>query len=133
MNASELRDKSVADLNSELHELLREQFNLRMQQATGQLAKPHLVKQVRRNIARIKTVLNVVSDKMDRTVTVMVERRVRHPLYGKIIRRSTKVHAHDEENSCRVGDTVRVVECRPISKSKTWRLVEIVERAEQEA
>ncbi|NCF09983.1 MAG: 30S ribosomal protein S17 [Gammaproteobacteria bacterium] len=75
----------------------------------------------------------VVSDKMDRTVTVMVERRVRHPLYGKIIRRSTKVHAHDEENSCRVGDTVRVVECRPISKSKTWRLVEIVERAEQEA
>ena len=75
----------------------------------------------------------VGSDKMDRTVTVMVERRVRHPLYGKIIRRSTKVHAHDEENSCRVGDTVRVVECRPISKSKTWRLVEIVERAEQEA
>ena len=75
----------------------------------------------------------VVSDKMDRTVTVMVERRVRHPLYGKIIRRSTKVHAHDEENSCRVGDTVRVVECRPISKSKTWRLVENVERAEQEA
>ena len=75
----------------------------------------------------------VVSDKMDRTVTVKVERRVRHPLYGKIIRRSTKVHAHDEENSCRIGDTVRVVECRPISKSKTWRLVEIVERAEQEA
>ena len=75
----------------------------------------------------------VVSDKMDRTITVRVERRVRHPLYGKIIRRSTKVHAHDEENSCRIGDTVRVVECRPISKSKTWRLVEIVERAEQEA
>jgi small subunit ribosomal protein S17 len=75
----------------------------------------------------------VVSDKMDRTITVRVERRVRHPLYGKIIRRSTKVHAHDEENSCRVGDTVRVVECRPISKSKTWRLVEILERAELEA
>ena len=74
----------------------------------------------------------VVSNKMDRTVTVMVERRVRHPLYGKFIRRSTKVHAHDEENSCRVGDTVKVVECRPISKSKTWRLVEILERAEQE-
>ena len=75
----------------------------------------------------------VVSDKMDRTITVRVERRVRHPLYGKIIRRSTKVHAHDEENSCRVGDTVKVVECRPISKSKTWRLVEILERAELEA
>lgn len=76
---------------------------------------------------------HVVSDKMNQTVTVMVERRVRHPLYGKIIRRSTKVHAHDEENSCRVGDTVRVQECRPISKSKSWRLLEILERAEQEA
>jgi small subunit ribosomal protein S17 len=75
----------------------------------------------------------VVSDKMNQTVTVLVERRVRHPLYGKIIRRSTKVHAHDEENSCRMGDTVRVQECRPISKSKSWRLVEILERAEQEA
>jgi len=75
----------------------------------------------------------VVSDKMNQTVTVLVERRVRHPLYGKIIRRSTKVHAHDEENSCRVGDTVRVQECRPISKSKSWRLLEILERAEQEA
>ncbi len=75
----------------------------------------------------------VVSDKMNQTVTVLVERRVRHPLYGKIIRRSTKVHAHDEANSCRVGDTVRVQECRPISKSKSWRLLEILERAEQEA
>jgi small subunit ribosomal protein S17 len=75
----------------------------------------------------------VVSDKMNQTVTVVVERRVRHPLYGKIIRRSTKVHAHDEENSCRVGDTVRVQECRPISKSKSWRLLDILERAEQEA
>lgn len=75
----------------------------------------------------------VVSNKMNQTVTVLVERRVRHPLYGKIVRRSTKVHAHDEENSCRVGDTVRVQECRPISKTKSWRLVEIIERAEQEA
>jgi len=75
----------------------------------------------------------VVSNKMNQTVTVLIERRVRHPLYGKIIRRSTKVHAHDEENSCRVGDTVRVQECRPISKTKSWNLVEIIERAEQEA
>jgi small subunit ribosomal protein S17 len=75
----------------------------------------------------------VVSNKMNQTVTVLIERRVRHPLYGKIIRRSTKVHAHDEQNSCRVGDTVRVQECRPISKTKSWNLVEIIERAEQEA
>ena len=75
----------------------------------------------------------VVSDKMNQTVTVLIERTVRHPLYGKIIRRSTKVHAHDADNSCRIGDTVTVQECRPLSKTKTWRLVEILERAEQEA
>jgi len=75
----------------------------------------------------------VVSDKMNQTITVLIERTVRHPLYGKIIRRSTKVHAHDAENACRVGDKVQVQECRPISKTKTWRLVEILERAEQEA
>ena len=75
----------------------------------------------------------VVSNQMNQTVTVLIERRVRHPLYGKIIRRSTKVHAHDEQNSCRIGDTVRVQECRPISKTKSWNLVEIIERAEQEA
>ena len=71
----------------------------------------------------------VVSDKMDKTVTVLVERRVKHPLYGKFIRRSTKVHAHDESNECHVGDTVMVEQCRPLSKTKTWRLVKVLERA----
>jgi small subunit ribosomal protein S17 len=71
----------------------------------------------------------VVSNKMDKTITVLVERRVKHPLYGKFIRRSTKLHAHDENNDCNIGDTVSISECRPISKSKTWRLVEILERA----
>ena len=71
----------------------------------------------------------VVSDKMDKTVTVLVERRVKHPLYGKFIRRSTKVHAHDESNECGIGDIVMVEQCRPLSKSKTWRLVKVVEKA----
>lgn len=71
----------------------------------------------------------VVSDKMDKTITVLVERRVQHPLYGKIIRRSTKLHAHDENNECNVGDVVTVRECRPLSKTKTWVLTTIVERA----
>ncbi len=71
----------------------------------------------------------VVSDKMDKTVTVLVERRVKHPLYGKFIRRSTKVHAHDESNECGIGDLVMVEQCRPLSKSKTWRLVKVVEKA----
>ena len=71
----------------------------------------------------------VVSDRMDKTITVLVERRVQHPIYGKFVRRSTKVHAHDESNDCRIGDVVVVEQCRPISKSKTWRLLQIVERA----
>ena len=71
----------------------------------------------------------VVSDKMDKTITVLVERQVQHPIYGKFIRRSTKVHAHDENNECRTGDMVVVEQCRPLSKTKTWRLVRVVERA----
>ena len=71
----------------------------------------------------------VVSDKMDKTITVLVERQVQHPIYGKFIRRSTKVHAHDENNECRTGDMVVVEQCRPLSKTKTWRLVRVVGRA----
>jgi small subunit ribosomal protein S17 len=71
----------------------------------------------------------VVSDAMEKTITVVIDRRVKHPLYGKFMRRSTKVHAHDETNECRKGDLVRVEQCRPISKTKSCRLVEVVERA----
>ena len=71
----------------------------------------------------------VTSNKADKTVTVMLERQVKHPLYGKYIKRSTKVHAHDEENSCGEGDLVTSSECRPVSKTKSWRVVEILERA----
>ena len=71
----------------------------------------------------------VVSDKMDKTITVLVERQVKHPLYGKFMRRSTKLHAHDETNECREGDVVNITSCRPISKTKTWSLVEVVDRA----
>jgi small subunit ribosomal protein S17 len=71
----------------------------------------------------------VVSDKMDKTVTVLVERQVKHPMYGKYLRRSTKIKVHDEENSCKQGDLVTIAECRPISKNKSWQLVEVIERA----
>ena len=73
----------------------------------------------------------VVSDKMDKTITVKIERRVKHPVYGKYITRSSKVHAHDEENKAGTGDTVLVMESRPLSKSKSWTLVEIVETTAQ--
>ncbi len=71
----------------------------------------------------------VVSNKMDKTVTVLVERLVKHELYGKYIRRSTKLHAHDADNTCNEGDVVRVAECAPMSKTKNWRVVEIIARA----
>jgi len=71
----------------------------------------------------------VVSDKMDKSIVVVVERKVKHPIYGKFVKKTTKFIAHDEKNDCNVGDTVRIMETRPLSKNKCWRLVEIVERA----
>jgi len=73
----------------------------------------------------------VVSDKMDKSIVVLIERRIKHPVYGKMIRRSTKLHAHDELNVCKTGDIVTIKECRPISKTKAWTLVEVVETAGQ--
>ena len=71
----------------------------------------------------------VVSDKMDKTVVIAIEDNVKHPVYGKIIKRTLKVHAHDEKNECGVGDKVKIMETRPLSKTKRWRLVEIIEKA----
>ena len=81
-----------------------------------------------RNLRKTR-VGKVVSDKMDKTVAVAVVDNVKHPLYNKIIKRTYKLKAHDEENTCRIGDRVRVMETRPLSKDKRWRLVEIIERA----
>lgn len=71
----------------------------------------------------------VTSNKMDKTITVAVERKVKHPIYGKFLKKTTKFHAHDETNQCGIGDTVRIMETRPLSKTKCWRLVEVVEKA----
>jgi small subunit ribosomal protein S17 len=82
---------------------------------------------VERNLR--KTKLGVVSsNRMDKTITVKVERKVKHPLYGKFVKKSTKFHAHDEKNECSIGDTVKIMESRPLSKTKKWRLVEVVEK-----
>ena len=151
MKATELRGKDQAALQKELNELLKAQFGLRMQIATQQLTNTAQLKKVRRDIARVKTVMNyegsqmndttktalkrtlvgkVVSDKMDKTVTVLVERHVKHPLYGKIIVRSNKYHAHDETNQAKTGDTVEISEGRPISKTKAWTLTKVVQVAQ---
>lgn len=84
----------------------------------------------KRNLRKVRQG-RVVSDKMDKTVVVAVEDRVRHPLYQRTIRQTKKFKAHDEENKCRIGDIVRIMETRPLSKEKRWRVIEILERAEQ--
>lgn len=86
-------------------------------------------------VAKAKTARTVsgrvISNKMDKTITILVERRMRHPLYGKFISRRTKVHAHDENNECKEGDLVLVQECRPLARTKTWRLLQVLERARE--
>jgi small subunit ribosomal protein S17 len=81
-----------------------------------------------RNLRKTRTGV-VTSDKMAKTITVAVERKVKHPIYGKFIKKTTKFHAHDEKEECGVGDTVTIMETRPLSKTKRWRLVEVVEKA----
>jgi small subunit ribosomal protein S17 len=83
---------------------------------------------VERNLRKTRIGL-VTSNRMDKTITVAVERKVKHPIYGKFVKKTTKFHAHDEKNECTIGDTVRIMETRPLSKLKRWRLVEVVEKA----
>ena len=161
------------ELVAKLREAKEELFNLRFQAATGQLESHGRLQAVRKDIARIYTVMRerelgisavetrrrgdrheregrhehrararrrsagfrktreglVVSDKMDKTVVVAVEDRVKHALYGKVIRRTSKLKAHDEQNACGVGDRVLLMETRPLSATKRWRVVEILEKA----
>ena len=81
-----------------------------------------------RNLRKTRTG-KVISNKMEKTIVVAIEDHVKHPLYGKIVKRTYKLKAHDEENTCNIGDTVKVMETRPLSKDKRWRLVEIIEKA----
>ena len=179
--AAELRGLSRGELNTKVTELKEELFTLRFQAATGQLESHGRLRAVRKDIARIYTVLQerelgivddptlprpptekveaemseseetvadaaadaadaergrrkvregyVVSDKMDKTIVVAVEDRVKHRLYGKVLRQTSRLKAHDETNSAGVGDRVRIMETRPLSATKRWRLVEILEKA----
>jgi small subunit ribosomal protein S17 len=81
-----------------------------------------------RNLRKERTGV-VVSNKMEKSIVVAIRRKVKHPIYGKFVNKTTKLMAHDEENACKIGDTVRIAETRPLSKNKAWRLVEIIERA----
>ena len=167
--AHELDELNAVDLESKLREAKEELFNLRFQAATGQLESHGRLRTVKKDIARIYTVVRerelgirtapgsstdearmsehaprpprlernarktreglVVSDKMDKTVVVSVEDRVKHPMYGKIMRRTSKLKAHDEQNECGIGDRVLIMETRPLSATKRWRVVQILEKA----
>jgi small subunit ribosomal protein S17 len=81
-----------------------------------------------RNLRKVR-IGRVVSDKMDKSITIAVDRKVKHPLYGKFVQKTTKLMAHDENNECGIGDTVKVMETRPLSKNKRWRLVEVIAKA----
>jgi small subunit ribosomal protein S17 len=86
------------------------------------------MEKLQRNLRKIR-VGRVVSDKMDKSITVSIERKVKHPLYGKFMKKTSKLMAHDEKNECGIGDTVKVMETRPLSKNKRWRLIEVIEKA----
>ena len=157
MKASEVRAMPVDELNEKLVDLKEELFNLRFQLAANQLENTARIKAVKKDIARVKTALRaaelqsaqheeegftvaernlrktrvgrVVSDKMDKTVVVAIVDNVQHPLYKKIVKRTVRLKAHDENNACKVGDRVEVMETRPLSKDKRWRVVEIIEKA----
>ena len=79
-------------------------------------------------VSRILTA-SVISDKMNKSATVLIERKVKHPIYGKFVKKSTKLHIHDENNECGIGDTVQISECRPISRTKSWTLIKVVNKA----
>ena len=148
MKAKDLRAMDEAALNKELNDLLTTHFKLRVQKATQQLQNTNQLRATHRprahgsrseggcemtntETAKLTRTLTgtVTSDKMDKTVTVLVERRVKHPLYGKYVVESKKYHAHDEANECGVGDKVEIAETRPLSKTKSWKVTRILEKA----
>ena len=93
------------------------------------LTKPTIIMETPVRNRRKERIGLVVSDKMQKTITVAIQRQVKHPIYGKFVKKTTKLMAHDEQNDARTGDTVRIMETRPLSKKKRWRLVEVIERA----
>ena len=152
MKPRELRDLSVDELAGKEKEFREEEFRLRFKHATGQLDKTARLRKLRRDIARVKTIIRekeassmtnssetrkqrkvrtgvVISNKMDKTVVVEVSRTVIHPVYKKFVRRRKRFMAHDEDNRCRIGDEVMIVETRPLSRHKNWRVSKVVKEA----
>ena len=152
MKASEIREMSVKDLRDRVATEKANLVQLTMNHAISPMEDTSKIKKAKKDIARMLTVLAeaeknekqfmernlrkerigvVVSNKMDKTIVVAVKRKEKHPIYGKFVNKTTKVVAQDDKNVCDEGDTVRIMETRPLSKTKRWRLVQIIERAKQ--
>ena len=130
MKARELKELGVDQLKEKLAQLNLDLFNYRMTAKLGNLEKPSVIQQeqeMERNLRKVKQGI-VSSDKMDKTITVVVENRKRHPMYNKIMTTTSKLKAHDEKNEAQEGDLVEIMETRPLSATKRWRLVRIVEK-----
>jgi len=136
MKTSEIKELSTPDLLERIDTEKTLLVRMKLNHAITPLDNPQKVKDVKliarsameRNL-RKERIGVVVSTKMDKSIVVVIKRKVKHPIYGKFINRTKKLMAHDEANSCNIGDTVRISETRPLSKNKTWRLIEIIERA----
>ena len=150
MKQSEINNLSLADIQDKLAELQKQLSELNMAHTITPLENPLQIRSVRRTVARLQTAITqrqqeaqnmesrnlrkerigvVTSNKMDKSIVVSEVKRVKHPMYGKFVLKTKKYVAHDNTNDCNIGDTVKIMETRPMSKSKCWRLVEIIERA----
>jgi len=140
MKQSEIKNLSVADLQAKLVQVKKTYNDLKMAHAISPIENPLQMRTLRRSVARIATEITkrelrkervgvVTSNKMDKSIVISETKRVKHPMYGKFVLKTKKYVAHDETNDCNIGDTVRISETRPLSKTKCWRLVEIIERA----
>ena len=150
MKQSEINNLSLADLQDKLAEFKKQLSELNMAHTITPLENPLQIRSARRTVARLQTAITqrqqeawnmesrnlrkerigvVTSNKMDKSIVVSEVKRVKHPMYGKFVLKTKKYVAHDNTNDCNIGDTVKIMETRPMSKSKCWRLVEIIERA----
>src|SRR6266478_4952126 len=144
MKMKEIIEMSTDELLTKRRDLRQESLHLRLQQQSGQLEQPSRLRLLRRDVARIETALlrpapftrgarktrtgEVISSSMNKTIVVRTVTRVPHPKFGKIVKQMRKFYAHDEQNQAKPGDTVRIMETRPLSKLKRWRLVEVIQK-----
>ena len=122
MKIAEIREIATNELAERIQTEVANYNQMVLNHSISPLENPAQIKKLRRTIV-------VVSNKMDKTITVAAKFKEKHPIYGKFVSKTKKYHAHDEKNECQIGDTVRIMETRPLSKTKRWRLIEIIERA----